>query len=306
MKAYRAKSDLRKPARTESDKESAAQPHTTVQTQADSASAEYAASFGRPGAMISNVSKTLQRRSMASIGVGKTPIFPKMTVNAPNDKYEREADNMAKEVVQRVQKSPQSAASTQSNAEQQSEKRQKTIQRQPNPDIAFSDKEFDFNGVAGRHLMAHETIHNARQQGLLSQVDLDKAPDLDPSIEARIKNIQEREGIQRKSSVQREADDGGMEASADVETSINQESGKGQPLPEDLQVSMEEAFGADFSRVRVHRDLKAQDLAQSLNARAFTTGPDIFFNQGAYNPNSKSGQELLAHELTHVIQQGGG
>jgi hypothetical protein len=68
---------------------------------------------------------------------------------------------------------------------------------------------------------------------------------------------------------------------------------------------MEPAFGADFSGVRVHSDSKAHGLNQSLQARAFTTGQDIFFRGGEYNPGSSAGKELVAHELTHVVQQNG-
>jgi hypothetical protein len=68
---------------------------------------------------------------------------------------------------------------------------------------------------------------------------------------------------------------------------------------------MERAFGADFSSVKVHTDAEADTLNQELNARAFTTGQDIFFRQGEYSPGSGSGQKLIAHELTHVVQQNG-
>ena len=67
---------------------------------------------------------------------------------------------------------------------------------------------------------------------------------------------------------------------------------------------MEQAFGADFGGVRVHTDSDSDALSQSLQARAFTTGKDIFFSSGEYDPSSSAGQHLLAHELTHTIQQG--
>jgi hypothetical protein len=70
-----------------------------------------------------------------------------------------------------------------------------------------------------------------------------------------------------------------------------------------IQAQMGQAFDADFSGVRVHTDAGAHDLNRSLSARAFTTGNDIYFRQGEYNPGSSSGRELLAHELTHVVQQ---
>jgi hypothetical protein len=68
---------------------------------------------------------------------------------------------------------------------------------------------------------------------------------------------------------------------------------------------MESAFGSDFGGVRVHTDGEAGVLNRAINAVAFTTGQDIFFSPGAYNPATSSGRELLSHELTHVVQQGG-
>ena len=73
-----------------------------------------------------------------------------------------------------------------------------------------------------------------------------------------------------------------------------------------MRSSMEQAFGADFSGVRVHTDSRSDGLNQSIQARAFTTGQDIIFRQGEYQPGNRGGQELLAHELTHVVQQNGG
>jgi hypothetical protein len=65
-------------------------------------------------------------------------------------------------------------------------------------------------------------------------------------------------------------------------------------------------MGHDFSDVRVHTSSESDELNKQLSAEAFTTGKDVFFSQGAYDPDSGSGRELLAHELTHVVQQGSG
>ncbi|HAG85150.1 MAG TPA: hypothetical protein DCL61_29380, partial [Cyanobacteria bacterium UBA12227] len=81
--------------------------------------------------------------------------------------------------------------------------------------------------------------------------------------------------------------------------------GGGQSLSENIRQPMEQAMGADFSGVKVHTDGQSHQLNQSIQARAFTTGQDIFFRQGEYDPGSRGGQELLAHELTHVVQQNG-
>lgn len=85
---------------------------------------------------------------------------------------------------------------------------------------------------------------------------------------------------------------------------IRASQGGGQAMPAPLRRFMEPRFGADFSRVRLHTDANAQQLSQRLNARAFTTGRDVFFNAGQYAPDTPAGRELIAHELAHTIQQG--
>jgi hypothetical protein len=105
---------------------------------------------------------------------------------------------------------------------------------------------------------------------------------------------------QRKSSLD------GEEASPDLESSIQSARGSGQSLDSNLQAKMGQVMGADFSGVKVHTDSQSDQLNKSIQAKAFTTGQDVFFRQGAYEPNSPVGQELIAHELTHVVQQNGG
>ncbi len=92
---------------------------------------------------------------------------------------------------------------------------------------------------------------------------------------------------------------------AHIEQDINRAKGGGQNLTPNLQQKMGNAMGADFSSVKVHTDSNANRLNQSIQAKAFTTGNNIFFKQGEYNPSSKPGQQLIAHELTHVVQQNG-
>ncbi len=91
-----------------------------------------------------------------------------------------------------------------------------------------------------------------------------------------------------------------------VESAIQRARSGGKPLPDGVRQPMERAFGADFGGVRVHTDAQADRLNRSVQARAFTTGQDIFLRQGEYRPGSFEGQRLLAHELTHVVQQGEG
>ncbi|MBD2526252.1 DUF4157 domain-containing protein [Nostoc sp. FACHB-133] len=180
-----------------------------------------------------------------------TPIQAKLTIGEPGDKYEQEADETARQVVQRIHQS-------------QGEK----VQR----------------------------------ESLLEKEELQMKPER--RIQRESLPLSEDE-LQMKPMVQRVADRD-MATSPDLETSIQQARSGGQPLADNVRKPMEQAFGADFSGVKVHADSQADQLNQSIQAKAFTTGQDVFFRQGEYNPGSRGGQELIAHELTHVVQQKGG
>ncbi|MBL4674760.1 MAG: DUF4157 domain-containing protein [Mucilaginibacter sp.] len=90
--------------------------------------------------------------------------------------------------------------------------------------------------------------------------------------------------------------------SADIQNSR----GSGTGMDGGTRSFMEARMGADFSAVKIHNGHQAVQLNRKLNAQAFATGNDIFFNEGKYQPDTQEGKRLLAHELTHVIQQGGG
>ncbi|MGZ4159073.1 MAG: eCIS core domain-containing protein [Bacteroidia bacterium] len=82
--------------------------------------------------------------------------------------------------------------------------------------------------------------------------------------------------------------------------------GQGQKLDVDSKAELEQHTGTDLSGVNVHTNSKASELSESINAKAFTHGQDIYFKQGQYNPTSNEGKSLLAHEVTHTVQQGEG
>ena len=127
-----------------------------------------------------------------------------------------------------------------------------------------------------------------------------------PVYKVQSEVLQEKEeGLRMNPILQRREAIAGGEASTDFESDINCARSSGQPLDPSLQKSMGQAMGADFSGVRVHTGERADKLNQSLSARAFTTGRDLFFKKGEYQPGSRLGQELIAHELTHVVQQTG-
>jgi Domain of unknown function (DUF4157) len=100
-------------------------------------------------------------------------------------------------------------------------------------------------------------------------------------------------------------DGDGAVVSSQIESGIQAQHGSGHNMDPITQTAMESSFGADFSSVKIHTDSTAVQMSRDLNAHAFTIGTDIFFNEGRYQPQTKWGAGLLAHELTHVVQQGG-
>jgi hypothetical protein len=108
--------------------------------------------------------------------------------------------------------------------------------------------------------------------------------------------------LMRSAALHRSGDGSGTVDDAVAKT-IQGKRGGGSPLDASARRNLEPSFGEDFSDVRVHTDGSADNLNRAVKAEAFTTGTDIFFRSGSYNPSSGEGQKLLAHELTHVVQQ---
>jgi len=112
-----------------------------------------------------------------------------------------------------------------------------------------------------------------------------------------------------EAELQRAVDSGDertIDDDSEVTRQINRARSGGRRLPEETRSYFESRMGQDFGDVRVHTGSQADRAARSVNARAFTLGSDVVFRSGEYSPNTRSGKRLLAHELTHVVQQGGG
>ncbi len=101
-----------------------------------------------------------------------------------------------------------------------------------------------------------------------------------------------------------EKDDAASPGQGNLESRLQSTKGQGTPMDNKTRNEMECGFGKDFSGVKLHTGGEATQLSNDLNAQAFTHGRDIYFNEGKYNPDSSSGKHLLAHELTHTVQQG--
>ena len=126
-------------------------------------------------------------------------------------------------------------------------------------------------------------------------------------IQRKCAACEEEDKIQRKplvSFIQRKEGQGGERASQLVSNRIDASKGRGKALPKTTKNFMESRFGTDFSKVNIHIGPEATQLSNELNAQAFTVGNDIYFNSGKFSPGTPEGKHLLAHELTHTIQQG--
>lgn len=108
------------------------------------------------------------------------------------------------------------------------------------------------------------------------------------------------------SPIQRMENDAQAGAEGAISQRIQAASGSGSKLDEGVQQHLEQHLDTDLSSVRIHTDSEADRLSRSVNAVAFTTGQDIFFSSGSYNPTSKEGQHLIAHEVMHTVQQANG
>ncbi len=100
--------------------------------------------------------------------------------------------------------------------------------------------------------------------------------------------------------------DGSSKVTPAISSSIQSLQSGGRPLSESERCFFEPRFGVDFSNVRIHNDVQTANAARSVNARAFTLGHNVVFGAGEYSPNALAGRKLLAHELTHTLQQSEG
>jgi outer membrane protein OmpA-like peptidoglycan-associated protein len=115
----------------------------------------------------------------------------------------------------------------------------------------------------------------------------------------------EEEQRRKQPVIQRKPQDGGNGAATSLSDQPLEGLGSGRPLEQAARSFMEPRFGGSFADVRVHAGARAAEVATAFSARAFTLGNQIVFNSGNYSPESETGKHLLAHELTHVVQQRG-
>jgi|GEM_PF-3699915 len=125
------------------------------------------------------------------------------------------------------------------------------------------------------------------------------------SSQAQSKKLNSIQRLASSAGVVQQKSDGIQSASSHLSTRIESTCGKGNAMPQETLADMGTSFAHDFSDVNIHTGRDAIEMNRELGAQAFTYGRDIYFNSGKYNPESTTGKELLAHELTHVVQQRG-
>lgn len=206
-------------------------------------------------------------RQVRSFSGRISQIQPKLIIDRTDDKYEHEADRVADQVMRIPE--PQAQEVTPVSGQTH------TIQIQRTCPECKEEEEKD-------KLIQTKPLSDRITPLVQRQVD----------EEEKEEEILQSKGIHGKSS----------KASTHLQEQIQSMRG-GQPLPESVRTFFEPRFGHDFSQVRVHTEQRAAEKAGAINAVAYTTGQDIVFGTGQYSPQTEGGQRLLAHELTHVVQQ---
>jgi hypothetical protein len=228
-------------------------------------------------------------------GVNKTtetpffaPLQKKLKVGEPGDKYEVEADAMAAKVTQ----ASGSADTVQKMGETEEETlQQKTLAQSV---TTLQKQELNEEEPAVQKQEEEETLQTKEEEETLQSKEEEETIQTQEEEET-LQTKEEEETIQQKSK--------NNSSRTNIESKIKNSKGKGNTMdPKTLQL-MESQFGASFKHIKIHTDAQAEELCEELGAQAFTNGNDIFFNKGKYNPNSNTGKHLLAHELTHTIQQ---
>ena len=227
-----------------------------------------------------------------------TAVQAKLTIGQPNDKYEQEADATADKVVQRLSNNNSVLENNPSN----------NIQTKP------------VVSPASITPFVQTKCTSCEQEEKLQKKEMEEDSDLrkvqkKPIFESNAEPpADDEKNVQRKCATCEHEDEKKVQAKSDdpadsaetspIESSLSSSKGSGSPLPAATRREMESSFGADFSNVKIHNNSAAAEMSEGINAQAFTHGSDIYFNSGKYDIGSSEGKHLLAHELTHTVQQG--
>jgi hypothetical protein len=236
-------------------------------------------------------------------------VQPKLTVAPPDDAYEQEADRVANEVVGK----PGTAGSTPTSESSGAVHRlNDAVHRAPAK--AEDEKKKPEGGDKGGKGQAQKEPpkgdakgggkeKDAKGGGKEKKEEPKKKEEDKVKRKAAILDDEEKEEKEDESMQRLAADEAVPDVTPELEHQLDRLAAGGQPLPDELRTSLEPRFGRDLSDVRVHLDSEAAAAARELQAQAFTRGEHVFFGAGNFEPHSAEGRWLLAHELTHTLQQ---
>lgn len=180
-------------------------------------------------------------------------------------------------------------APQQNNAEYSNSERSSAVNRNP----FFNPKQ--------KFFQPRESIQRKCEE--CEKGDVVQRQPMEEEEELQMKSMEKEE---EDSSVQMSKSESGPNGDATLSGYLNRSVNNGKPLDSVTNLRMSNAFGYDFSKVRIHNDKKANEISQRIGANAFATGNHVYFNHGKYSPGTIEGDRLLSHELTHVVQQKGG
>ena len=212
----------------------------------------------------------------------------RLHVNKPNDQFEKEADSAANAVVNKSSAKPVLQKG-----------KAGSVQRLSTP---AEDEKLGTND--SRMQKDKEIQEKPATSGDAEEKKKKPVQKMDNTEKEKDKMVQKMDDPEKekKKPVQTKQDGGGA-TSPGLTSKIEDSAGSGNALPGKSLKEMNQAFGKDFSDVKIHHDTEAAELNKELGAQAFTHGKDIYFNDGKYDTENTSGKNLLAHELTHVVQQ---
>ncbi|WP_413262551.1 DUF4157 domain-containing protein [Floridanema flaviceps] len=233
------------------------------------------------------------------------PVQAKLSVGAPGDKYEQEADSMANKVM--TMPAPENEEPIQREAlpEEKKEEEVQTkplaatitplVQRETAPEEPKKEEKVQAKALSNPSIQRESAPEEPKEEEEVQTKALSN-----PSIQRETTTEEPKK--EEDLPVQAKAESEGKSShKSNLESQLNGSKGGGSPLPDEVRAFMEPRFGADFSGVRVHTDGAAVQMNKELGAQAFAHGSDIYYSAG----KSPSKDELTAHELTHVVQQTG-
>ena len=226
--------------------------------------------------------------SRAFFKPSESPIQTKLTIGKPGDVFEREADAVADKVVN------QPAMDNVAPGIQ----RQDMLQRQDDQaSLRLQMEEEKKEEIATKPELQMEE-EKKEEVATKPQLQMQEEQEEEVATKPQLQMQDEKE-----EEVATKPESQSQSPGKSLTSQLRHAKGQGDPLPKATLIEMGNAFGQDFSTVRIHTDQMAVDMNQQLKSQAFTHGKDIYFNQGKFDPESKAGKQLLAHELTHVVQQ---